>query len=106
MFARQFMHQLKPNMSREYLAAFEKEIMPLLRKQKGFLDELLLITPEKKEVVAVSLWETREHEETYNRETYPQIEKIVNRFIDGVPVVKTFDVEYATFRKIAVAATV
>ena len=106
MFARHVTLQLKPNMEKEFPVTFEKEILPLLRKQKGFLDELLLVTPEKREVVAISLWETREHAETYNRETYPQIEKIVNRFIDGVPVVKTFEAEYATFRKIAVAATV
>jgi len=105
MFARHLTWQLKPNMSKEFSVTFEKEIMPLLRKQKGFLDELLLVTPEKKEVVAISLWETKEHAETYNREVYPQIEKIVNRFIEGIPVVKTFEVEYSTFRKIAAAAT-
>jgi heme-degrading monooxygenase HmoA len=106
MFARHLTWQLKPNVSKEFSVAFEKEIMPLLHKQRGFLDELLLVTPEKKEVVAISLWETRDHAETYNREVYPQIEKIVNRFIEGIPVVKKFEAEYSTFRKIAVAATV
>lgn len=106
MFARHLTFQLKPNMSKEFSVTFEKEIMPLLRKQGGFLHELLLVTPEKKEVVAISLWETKEHAETYNREVYPQIEKIMNRFIEGIPVVKTFEAEYSTFHKIAVAATV
>ncbi len=106
MFARHLTHQLKPNMSKEYLTAFEKEIMPLLRKQRGFLDELLLVSPEKKEAVAISMWETKEHAETYNREAYPQIEKIMSRFIEGSPVVKTFEAEYSTFRKSAVAAKV
>ena len=105
MFARHLTHQLKPNLSKEYSVAFEREIMPLLRKQKGFLDELLLVSPEKKEVVAISLWETKEHAETYNRETYPQVEKIVNRFIEGIPVLKPFEAEYSTFRKAALAAT-
>jgi heme-degrading monooxygenase HmoA len=106
MFARHLTHQLKPNVSKEYSITFEKEIMPLLRNQKGFLGELLLVTPEKNEVVAISLWETKEHAETYNREVYPQIVKIVNRFIEGIPVVKIFEAEYSTFQKIAVAATV
>ena len=106
MFARHLTWQLKPNMSKEFSATFEKEILPLLRKQKGFLDELLLVTPEKKEVVAISLWETKELAETYKREVDPQIEKIVNRFIDGIPMVKAFEAEYCTFRRIAVAATV
>lgn len=106
MFARHVTLQLKPNMSKEFPVTFEKEILPVLRKQKGFLDELLLVTPEKKEVVAISLWETKEYAETYTREVYPQVEKIVNRFIEGIPIVKKFEAEYSTFHKIALAATV
>jgi hypothetical protein len=106
MFARQVTLQLKPNMVKEFPVTFEKEILPLLRKQKGFLDELLLVTPEKKEVEAISLWETKEYAETYSRELYPQIEKVVNRFAESVPVVKKFEAEYSTFHKIAIPATV
>jgi heme-degrading monooxygenase HmoA len=90
----------------EFPVVFEKEILPLLRRQKGFLDELLLVTPEKREVVALSLWETKEHAEAYNRELYPQIEKIVNKFIEGIPIVKKFEAEYSTFHKIALGVTV
>ncbi len=100
------MLQLKPNVANEFPVTFEKETLPLLRKQKGFLDELLLVTSEKREVVAISLWETKEYAEAYNRELYPQIEKIVARFIEGIPVVKKFDAECSSFHKIAVAATV
>ena len=106
MFARQVTLQLKPNMVKEFPVAYEKEILPLLRRQKGFLDELVLVTPEKKEAEAISLWETKEYAETYNRELYPQIEKVMNRFVDGVPVVRKFEAEYSTFHKTAIAATV
>ena len=105
MFSRLITWQLKPNVEREFPVAFEKEILPLLRKQKGFLDDLLLVTPEKKELVAISLWETKEYAETYNREVWPQIEKIMARFIEGTPTIKKFDVQYSTFHKIALAAT-
>jgi hypothetical protein len=57
-------------------------------------------------VVAISLWDTKEYAEAYNRELYPQIEKIVGRFAEGFPVVKKFEAEYSTFHKIAFAATV
>ena len=105
MFARHMMLQLKPNLVNEFPVTFEKEILPLLRRQKGFLDELLLVTPEKREMKAISLWETKEYAESYNRELYPQIEKIMARFIEGVPVVKNFEAEYSTFHKVAFAAT-
>ena len=106
MFACLVTLQVKSNFVNEFPVTFEKEILPLLRKQKGFLDELLLVTPEKRDVVAISLWETKEYAETYNRELYPQIEKIVAKFIEGVPVVQKFEAEYSTFHKIAFAATV
>jgi hypothetical protein len=57
-------------------------------------------------VEAISLWETKEYAETYKRELYPQIEKIVNQFVEGIPTVKNFEAEYSTFHKIAFAATV
>ena len=105
MFARMVTQQMKPNLMHEFPVMFEKEILPMLKKQRGFLDELLLVTPEKREVVAISLWETKEHAETYNREMYPQVGKIVERFAEGIPTVKPFDAEYSTFHKIAMAAT-
>lgn len=104
MFARHLMLQVKPELVNEFPVTFEKEILPLLRKQKGFLDELLLVTPEKREVVAISLWETKEYAETYTRDVYPQIEKIVARFIVGVPTVKKLEAQYSTFHKVAFAA--
>jgi len=104
MFARHVTMQLKPSTVNEFPVTFEKEILPLLRRQKGFLDELLLVTPEKGEVVAISLWETKEYAETYTRDVYPQIEKIVARFTEGVPTVKKFEAQYSTYYKVAMAA--
>src|SRR5271169_2863661 len=106
MFARHVTLQLKPTVVNEFPVTLEKEILPLIRKQKGFLNEILLVGPEKREVVAISLWETKEHAETYHREVYPQIEKIVNEFVEGAPIVKKFEAEYSAFPKFAVAATV
>ncbi len=105
MFAREIVLQLKPNVVKELPVMFEKEILPLLRRQKGFVDELLLVTPEKRELEAISLWETKEYAETYNKELYPQIEKIMAPFIEGIPVVKKFEAEYSTFHKVAIATT-
>jgi len=85
---------------------FEKEILPLLKKQKGFVDELFLVTPDKSEVVAISLWEKKEYAEIYNRELYPKIEKMLEPFIIGVPIIKNLEAEYSTFHKIAFAAAV
>ena len=96
MFSRQITMQIKKNWTPEFPKVFEKEVLPLLRRQKGFLDELILLSPNKTEVVAISLWETKEFAEIYNREFYPEVVKIINKYLEGLPVVKTFEVEYAT----------
>ena len=74
----------------------QNEILPLLRRQKGFLEEIILTAPNKTELVAISLWENKEFAENYNREFYPEVVKIVNKYVEGLPIVKTFEVEYAT----------
>ena len=106
MFARLITLVPKPNMVDEFKATLEKEILPLLRKQKGFVDELVLVTPERKEMLAISLWENKDYAEIYNKEAFPQVEKIIGKFIETVPVVKRYDTEFSTFHKIAFAATV
>jgi hypothetical protein len=106
MYARHVTLQLKPNYVTEFPVTFEKEILPLIKKQKGFLDELLLVTPEKKELVAISLWDNKEYADLYNRELYPKIEKLVEKFIVGRPIVKNFEAEYSTFHRIAFAVPV
>ena len=98
--------QLKPSLANEFPVTFEKEIVPLLKKQRGFVDELLLVAPQTKEMVALSLWETKEYAEIYNRELYPRIEKIAQKFIEGVPTVQNLEEKYATFHEISIFATV
>ena len=43
MFARSVSFQLKPGRAAEFTKAFETDIIPVLRKQKGFQDEITLI---------------------------------------------------------------
>jgi heme-degrading monooxygenase HmoA len=107
MYSRHITMQIKKNVLPKFPEMIENEILPLLRRQKGFLDELILTTPDKTEVVAISLWENKEFAELYNREFYPEVVKILNKYIDGLPIVKTFEVEYATlpaFQKFATVA--
>jgi len=96
MFSRQITMQINKNWTSEFPKVFEKEVLPLLRRQKGFLDELILLAPNKTEAVAISFWENKEFAEVYNREFYPEVVKIINKYVEGLPVVKTFEVEYAT----------
>jgi quinol monooxygenase YgiN len=102
MFSRVVSMQLKPNTHREFSELFDKQILPTLRKQQGFRDEMLFVDPGGPEVVAISLWESRENAETYNRATYPEVLKTLAKVIEGPPEVRTFQLAYSSFHKIAI----
>lgn len=97
MIARHVTMTLKLVRAREIRPVLENEILPMLRRQKGFLDELLLVHPLKNEAIALSLWEEKKHAENFNRDVYPAMVKIHNRYTEGVPILKDFEVPYATF---------
>jgi len=104
MFARTVSIHLKSNMLSDYTRTFEKDILPLLRKQKGFTDEITLSNPGSLDVIAISLWENRADAEAYNANTYPEVLKTFARMIDGTPKVQTFEAVTSTFHNVAVAA--
>ena len=104
MFARTVSIHLKSNMLSDYNRTFEKDILPLLRKQKGFRDEITVSNPSSLDVIAISLWETRTDAEAYSTKTYPEVLKTFARMIDGVPKVQTFESVTSTFHNVAVAA--
>ena len=104
MFARNVSIHLKSNMLSDYTRTFEKDVLPLLRKQKGFTDEITLSNPGSLDVIAISLWENRADAEAYNTNTYPEVLKTFARMIDGTPKVQTFEAVTSTFHKLAVAA--
>ena len=104
MFARNVSFHLKSNMLSDYTRTLENEILPLLRKQKGFEDEITLSNPSSLDVVAISLWESRANAEAYNTNTYPEVLNTLARMVDGTPKVQTFETVTSTFHKLAVAA--
>jgi len=105
MFARRVSMHLKPNSTVEFTQRLEKEIIPLLRKQNGFQDEISFVAPGGKEAFGISLWDKVENAEAYNRGSYPEVTKILARVVDGTPQVETYEVSNSTFHKIAVAVT-
>jgi hypothetical protein len=104
MFARNVSIHLKSNSLADYTRTFENDVLPLLRKQKGFKDEITFAGPGGINVTAISLWEDKTDAEAYNTNTYPQVLKTMARLIEGTPKVQTSDVVNSTFHKIAVAA--
>jgi hypothetical protein len=90
MFARNVLFHLKPNTRSEYLLTFENQVLPLLRKQQGFKDEITLCNFGSTDAIAISLWENKADADNYDTSTYPHVLKTLERVIDGTPKVQTF----------------
>ena len=101
MYARNVSTKLKPNMLNSFNKTFDQEVLPLLRKQKGFKDEITFFVPDSNELIAISIWDNRESAEAYNTAAYPEVLKLLTKTFDGTPKVRTAEVIHSTFHKVA-----
>ena len=97
MFARHISLHLKPNGVGEFSRTMEKEIIPVLRKQRGFQGEITFIASEGGGAVAISLWDRKEDAEAYNRATYPEVLKALAKVLEGALRIQTYEVANSTF---------
>ena len=101
MYARNVTMHLKANTAGEFTQTLEKDILPLLRKQNGFKDEISFVAADRSEAVAISLWDRKEDADTYSRDTYPKVLQSLTKVIEGTPKVEAYEVSNSTFHKIA-----
>ena len=104
MFARSVYLHLKPNCVAEFTQTVDEKIIRVLRKQKGFQDEIAFIVPGGTEAVGISLWDRKEDADAYNRRTYPQVLKALARVVEGNPYIQTYEVSNSTFHTLAAPA--
>jgi heme-degrading monooxygenase HmoA len=100
MFARNVTLHLKADKANEFTRTLETDVLPMLRKQPGFKDELTFVASDRDEAVAISLWDRQESAEAYSRETYPAVLQKLSRVVEGTPEVQSYEVANSTFHKI------
>jgi hypothetical protein len=105
MFARSVSFHLKPGRAAEFTKLLDKDIIPELRKQKGFQDEIALVAPGGADAVGISVWDLKENAETYASGAYPRVLKALEQVVEGTPQVQTYEVSNSTFHKIAARAS-
>ena len=105
MFARSVSFHLKPGRAAEFTQLLAKDIIPTLRKQKGFQDEIALVSPGGADAVGISVWDLKEDAETYARGAYPGVLKALEHVVEGTPQVQTYEVSNSTFHKIGARAS-
>jgi hypothetical protein len=102
MFARRLSVQLKPYKFAEFTSTLEKDILPLLRSQEGFKDEITFAAPDGIDVLAISVWDSATNAENYDGSAYKDVLKLLGSMIAGTPKVVTSEVIHSTFHQIRV----
>jgi heme-degrading monooxygenase HmoA len=93
-FARNVHFQIKNGKDADFSRIFTNDVLPLLKKQKGFKEELTLVNRDR--ALGISVWEDRASAETYQTSAYPQILEKLNPVLDGTPRVEMYDVVAST----------
>lgn len=97
MFARILDFEVKAEKKEEFVKVLKNEILPILKKQAGFL-EILPFSPEKmkeEKVITISLWTTKADAERYEREFYPKAFDILKPFLTTPVNVNYYTLETA-----------
>jgi hypothetical protein len=96
MFGRQVTMKLKANAAVELTRIAKNEVIPILRRQKGFRDETIFIAGDRAEAIANSFWDTAEDAEAYSQTGYPEVLRTLANMIEGTPTVRTFNLVTST----------
>ena len=102
MFTRTVEVTTKPGKAKELSNTINDKVLPILKKQAGFVDETVLVSDtDPDRGLAISFWNTKEDAERYHREQYPVIQQMIRPLLDAEPVLRTFNVDTSTAHKIA-----
>jgi heme-degrading monooxygenase HmoA len=102
MFTRIVEVTAKSGKTKELTTTINDKVLPILKKQAGFVDETVLVSDtESNRVLAQSFWNTREDAERYNREQYPAVHEMIRPLLETEPSIRTFNVDSSTTHRIA-----
>lgn len=78
----------------EVLRVLKNEVLPIMRKQHGFL-EILPFTPEVKNerFVTITLWTDKKDAERYEQEAFPRVQEILKPYMAAPMTTKYYTVE-------------
>jgi heme-degrading monooxygenase HmoA len=104
MFSRIVTMKLKPSHIADLTKILDEKVLPLLRKQEGFKDVVVLANNGGAEAISISLWDTKANAESYSQKAYPQVLTSLTDLLDGSPQVKSLEVISTTLRQVAAIA--
>lgn len=100
MFTHHVTMSLKDDSHRQLSNKINKTIMPFLREQKGFINGVTLLAPERSVAIEDTHWETREDAEAYQLTSYLKVAGMLSEFITGTPKDSIFEVPVTSIYQI------
>ena len=97
MFVRQVTAHFKPGKFDLLNRRLEDDVIPMLKKQKGFRDEISFFDKNKDEAIAMSFWDTKQDAENYHRDIYPQVSKKMEDALKDTPEIQSYEVFNSTW---------
>jgi quinol monooxygenase YgiN len=84
----------RPSRKEEFITVVKNEILPILKKQTGFL-EILPFFPETMtdKVLFFSLWTEKQYFERYRKDWFPKVEEIVRPYLTTPMTYKLYTLE-------------
>ena len=102
MFTRVVELTSKSGKSKELANTINEKAVPILKKQRGFVDETVLLSDtEPTRVLGLSFWNSKEDADQYHREQYPKIHEMLRPLLETEPTIRTFEVHTSTTHRIA-----
>ena len=102
MFTRVVELTSKSGRVRELCNTIDDKVLPILRRQTGFVDATVIVSDtEPNRVLALSFWNTREDAQRYEREQFDTVQKALQHLLETAPVVRTFNVHTSTAHKVS-----
>lgn len=99
MIARNVTMRLKAHSVAEFTRILETEVLPLLRKQAGFQDEVSFISKSGGEAIGISFWDTQDHADGYGYGSFPKALKSLAGVLEGSPRVHNWQMATSTERE-------
>ena len=101
MFTRVVELTSKSGKAKELSNIINEKVVPILKKQTGFVDETVLVSDtDSTRILGLSFWNSKEDAERYHREQFSKIQEMLKPMLETEPVIRTFDVHASTTHRI------
>jgi quinol monooxygenase YgiN len=102
MFTRVLEITSKPGKSAELTRTIESKVVPFLKTQPGFMDEVTMFSDMNPNLIlAISFWKSKDDAERYHQEQYQIVTEALSQVLESAPSIHTFFVANSTIHNIA-----